>query len=113
METQVYPVPAATKERALIDKAGYEKMYARSIEDNEGFWAEQAQRIDWIKPFTEVKDVSFAKDDLHIRWFADGTLNACYNCVDRHLDTKGDDVAIIWEGDDPSKIGRASCRERV
>src|SRR5210317_1477966 len=103
METQVYPVPAAMKERALIDKAGYEKMYARSIEDNEAFWAEQAQRIDWIKPFTEVKDVSFAKDDLHIRWFADGSLNACYNCVDRHLETKGDDVAIIWEGDDPSR----------
>ena len=116
METQVYPVPAATKERALIDKAGYEKMYARSIEDNEAFWAEQAQRIDWIKPFTEVKDVSFAKDDLHIRWFADGSLNACYNCVDRHLDTKGDDVAIIWEGDDPKndlKITYRELHERV
>ena len=116
METQVYPVPAATKERALIDKTGYEKMYARSIEDNEAFWAEQAQRIDWIKPFTEVKDVSFAKDDLHIRWFADGSLNACYNCVDRHLDTKGDDVAIIWEGDDPKndlKITYRELHERV
>jgi acetyl-CoA synthetase len=116
METQVYPVPAATKERALIDKAGYEEMYARSIEDNEAFWAEQAQRIDWIKPFTEVKDVSFAKDDLHIRWFADGSLNACYNCVDRHLETKGDDVAIIWEGDDPSrdlKITYNELHERV
>jgi acetyl-CoA synthetase len=116
METQVYPVPAATKERALIDKAGYEKMYARSIEDNEAFWAEQAQRIDWIKPFTEVKDVSFAKEDLHIRWFADGSLNACYNCIDRHLDTKGDDVAIIWEGDDPTvdlKITYRELHERV
>ena len=116
METQVYPVPAATKERALIDKAGYEAMYARSIEDNEAFWAEQAQRIDWIKPFTEVKDVSFAKDDLHIRWFADGSLNACYNCIDRHLDTKGDDVAIIWEGDDPTvdlKITYRELHERV
>ncbi|MGB5258476.1 MAG: acetate--CoA ligase, partial [Woeseiaceae bacterium] len=71
------------------------------VEDNEGFWAEQAQRLDWIKKFTKVKDVSFAKDDLHIRWFYDGSLNVCYNCVDRHLETKGDDVAIIWEGDDP------------
>ncbi|MDH3909037.1 MAG: acetate--CoA ligase [Gammaproteobacteria bacterium] len=116
METQVYPVPAAMKERALIDKAGYEKMYARSIEDNEAFWAEQAQRIDWIKPFTEVRDVSFAKEDLHIRWFADGSLNACYNCIDRHLDTKGDDVAIIWEGDDPTvdlKITYRELHERV
>ncbi|MCH8278643.1 MAG: AMP-binding protein, partial [Proteobacteria bacterium] len=103
METHVYPVPDATKERTLIDQQRYEEMYARSLADNEGFWAEQAQRIDWIKPFTKVKDVSFAKDDLHIRWFEDGTLNVCYNCVDRHLDAKGDDVAIIWEGDDPER----------
>ena len=107
----LYPVPEAVKERALIDKAGYEKMYARSIEDNEAFWAEQAQRIDWIKPFTNVKDVSFAKDDLHIRWYYDGTLNACYNCIDRHLDTKGDDVAIIWEGDDPNDDAKITYRE--
>jgi acetyl-CoA synthetase len=103
MESHVYPVPDATKKRTLIDQQRYEEMYARSIDDNEGFWAEQAQRIDWIKPFTKVKDVSFAKDDLHIRWFEDGTLNVCYNCVDRHLDAKGDDVAIIWEGDDPER----------
>ena len=103
METHVYPVPDATKERTLIDQQRYEEMYARSLADNEGFWAEQAQRIDWIKPYTQVKDVSFAKDDVRIRWFYDGTLNVCYNCVDRHLDSKGDDVAIIWEGDDPSR----------
>ena len=112
----IYPVPAAVKDRALIDKAGYEEMYARSIDDNEAFWAEQAQRIDWIKPFTKVKDVSYAKDDLHIRWYEDGTLNACYNCVDRHLETKGDDVAIIWEGDDPAndlKISYSELHERV
>ena len=112
----IYPVPDAVKERALIDEAGYKEMYARSIDDNEAFWAEQAQRIDWMKPFTKVKDVSFARDDLHIRWFEDGTLNACYNCVDRHLETKGDDVAIIWEGDDPSrdlKITYSELHERV
>ncbi len=103
MVEQVYPVPEAVKKRALIDEAEYEAMYARSIEDNEGFWAEQAQRIDWIKPFTKVKDVSFAKDDLHIRWYYDGSLNVCYNCVDRHLATKGEDVAILWEGDDPDR----------
>ena len=116
METQIYPVPEATKKRALIDKARYEEMYAKSVEDNEAFWAEQAQRIDWIKPFTKVKDVSFAKDDLHIRWYEDGTLNVCYNCVDRHLETKGDDVAIIWEGDDPAndlKITYRELHERV
>lgn len=100
--TKIYEVSDATAKHALIDKAGYEKMYARSVNDNEAFWAEQAGRIDWIKPFTKVRDVSFTKDDLHIRWYEDGTLNACYNCVDRHLQSKGDDVAIIWEGDDPS-----------
>ena len=95
--TDIYPVDAETKARALIDAAGYDKMYAQSVDDNAAFWAEQAQRIDWIKPFTKCKDVSFARDDLHVRWFYDGTLNVCYNCVDRHLDAKGDDVAIIWE----------------
>jgi len=101
--SEIHPVSAEVKARALIDEAGYNEMYARSITDNEGFWAEQAQRLDWIKPFTKVKDVSFAKDDLHIRWYYDGTLNACYNCVDRHLEKKADDVAIIWEGDDPNR----------
>jgi acetyl-CoA synthetase len=101
--SDIFPVSEETKARALIDKAGYDELYARSVEDNEAFWAEQAQRIDWIKPFTQVRDVSFGKDDLHIKWFYDGTLNACYNCVDRHLDSKADDVAIIWEGDDPAR----------
>jgi acetyl-CoA synthetase len=113
---KIYPVPAATLERTLINEEKYNEMYARSVQDNEGFWAEQAERIDWIKPFSKVKDVSFAKDDLHIRWYEDGTLNACYNCVDRHLDTKGDDVALIWEGDDPGrdlKITYAELHERV
>ena len=99
--SKTYEVKAEFAERAYVDQAGYEEMYRRSVEDNEGFWAEQALRIDWIKPFRKVSDVSFAKDDLHIRWFYDGTLNVCYNCVDRHLDSKGDDVALIWEGDDP------------
>ncbi len=109
--TKTYVVDSATAGRALIDAAGYEEMYQQSVTDNEGFWSEQAQRIDWIKPFTKVKDVSFAKDDLHIRWFYDGSLNVCYNCVDRHLDEKGDDVAIIWEGDDPNRDLTITYRE--
>jgi len=116
MDTRIYPVPEASKERTLVTAAQYDEMYARSVDDNEGFWAEQAQRLDWIKPFTKVKDVSFAKDDLHIRWYEDGTLNACYNCVDRHLETKGGDVALIWEGDDPNrdlKITYSELHERV
>jgi acetyl-CoA synthetase len=114
--SDIYPVDARTKARALVDAAGYDKMYAQSVNDNAAFWAEQAQRIEWIKPFTKSKDISFAKDDLHVRWFYDGTLNACYNCVDRHLNAKGDDVAIIWEGDDPSrdlKITYRDLHERV
>ena len=109
--TKIYDVPGPIAERAWVDRQGYEDMYRRSIEDNEGFWAEQGTRIDWVKPFTSVKDVSFGRDDLHIRWYYDGTLNACYNCVDRHLDTKGDDVAIIWEGDEPDVDLRITYRE--
>ena len=111
-----YKVQETTRKRALIKEDDYQKMYAASVEDNEGFWAEQAMRIDWFKPFTETKDVSYAVDDIHIKWFADGTLNACYNCVDRHLPEKKDDVAIIWEGDDPnndSKITYGELQRRV
>jgi len=114
--SEIYPVSAETKERALIDAAGYADLYAHSVNDNEAFWSDQAGRIDWIKPFTKVKDVSFAKDDLHIKWYEDGTLNVCYNCVDRHLEAKGDDTAIIWEGDDPNRdltITYRQLHERV
>ena len=114
--SEIYPVSEAARSRALIDEAGYNELYSHSVSDNEAFWAEQALRIDWIKPFTKIKDVSYAKDDLHIRWYYDGTLNVCYNCVDRHLETKADDVAIIWEGDDPSrdlKITYRDLHERV
>ena len=106
-----YKVQEATRKRALIKEDDYHKMYAASVEDNEGFWAEQAMRIDWFKPFTEIKDVSYAADDVHIKWFADGTLNACYNCVDRHLPEKKDDVAIIWEGDDPNNDDKITYGE--
>ncbi len=109
--TDIYPVDKQTKARALVDEAGYAKMYKHSVEDNEAFWAEQAARIDWMRPFTKVKDVSFAYDDVHVRWFYDGTLNVCYNCIDRHLDEKGDDVAIIWESDDPGKDLHITYRE--
>ncbi|WP_405237935.1 acetate--CoA ligase [Lentisalinibacter orientalis] len=111
MMSKVYPVNDYFRDRAYIDEKTYDDMYRRSLADNEGFWAEQAERIDWIKPFTEVKDVSYAADDLHIRWYADGTLNVCYNCVDRHLDDKGDQPAIIWEGDDPARDETITYRQ--
>ncbi|HEX7063368.1 MAG TPA: acetate--CoA ligase [Woeseiaceae bacterium] len=109
--TKIYEVKEAAAKRAWIDAAKYEATYRRSIEDNEGFWAEQAQCLDWMQPFRNVKDVSYAKDDVHIRWFYDGTLNVCYNCVDRHLEKKADDVAIIWEGDDPGDDLKITWRE--
>ena len=111
MANEIYPVPDAVAKQAFINEAKYEAMYKRSVEDNEGFWADEAKRVDWIKPFTKVKDVSFAKDDLHIRWYYDGSLNVCYNCIDRHLEKKGDDVAIIWEGDDPGTDLKITYRE--
>jgi acetyl-CoA synthetase len=108
---KVYDVPAKLAKNALINAEQYAEMYRRSIEDNESFWREQASRIDWIKPFSKVRDVSFEKDDVHIRWYYDGALNVCYNCVDRHLESKGDDVAIIWESDDPDRDIKITYRE--
>jgi acetyl-CoA synthetase len=101
MSKDIFPVAAQWKERAHVTKARYEEMYARSFRDPQGFWRDEARRIDWIKPFTKVKDVSYAADDLHIRWFEDGTLNVCANCIDRHLPARASQTAILWEGDDP------------
>ena len=114
--SKIYPVSAEVRKRAHINLEQYQSMYRRSIEDNVGFWAEHGKRIDWIRPYTEVKDVSFDREDLHIRWFADGTLNVCANCVDRHLPEKADQIALIWEGDDPArdeKITYAQLHQRV
>ena len=101
-ETSVFPVPQGLADAAWCDESSYFKMYEESISDPEAFWAEHGKRIDWMKPFTQVKDVSYGPGDVHIRWFHDGTTNVCHNCVDRHLATKKDDTAIIWEGDEPT-----------
>lgn len=100
---EVHKVPASWAESAYLDSDQYQKMYDASLADPEAFWAEQGKRLDWFTPYTNVKDVSFAEDDLHIKWFYDGVLNVCYNCVDRHLADKANQPAIIWEGDDPSE----------
>ena len=110
-DAHLFPVPSAVAETALIDNAKYQEMYAASIADPEAFWAKQGQRIDWIKPYTQIKDVSYAADDLHIKWFDDGTLNVAANCLDSHLETRGDQAAIIWEGDDPSDDKTITYRE--
>ena len=110
-EQTLYPVPEDWKSRTLCDNDSYLRMYEQSIADPEAFWAEQGKRIDWIKPYTEIKDVSYAADDLHIRWFHDGTLNVSANCIDRHLASRGDKPAIIWEGDDPDNDKTITYRE--
>ncbi|MDE8654748.1 acetate--CoA ligase, partial [Novosphingobium album (ex Liu et al. 2023)] len=88
------------------DAARYDAMYRRSVEDPEGFWREEACRLDWLRPFTQVKQTSFAEGDFGIRWFGDGTLNLAANCLDRHLAERGDAVAILWEPDDPANPER-------
>ncbi len=103
---RVYPPSESFASRAHVDARRYEQMYAASIADPEAFWREHGQRIDWIKPFTKVKDVSFEFGEVSIRWFEDGTLNVAHNCVDRHLAKRGDQVAIIWEPDDPKTPAR-------
>ncbi len=107
----IYPVKQRGDRKYLVDKEKYEKMYRQSVDDNEGFWAEQAQSLEWSKPFSTVKDVSLAKDDLHIRWFEDGKLNVCVNCVDRHLADRAEQTAIIFEGDQPDVSRNISYRE--
>ncbi|PWW12206.1 MULTISPECIES: acetate--CoA ligase [Pseudidiomarina] len=111
MQHDLYKVPADAKARALIDNDQYLAMYQQSVDDAEGFWREQGQRISWFSPYSKVKNTSFAPGDVSIKWFEDGTLNACYNCVDRHLAERGDKTAIIWEGDDPSVSNEISYKQ--
>ncbi|MBM3488443.1 MAG: acetate--CoA ligase [Alphaproteobacteria bacterium] len=103
MADQVIAVPSAVAKRAWVDEAGYQAMYQRSIKDPTGFWAEHGKRIHWMRPYTKIKDVSYDQHNLYIRWFHDGTLNASANCLDRHLSARGNQTAIIWEGDDPTQ----------
>ncbi|MPY72961.1 MAG: acetate--CoA ligase [Alphaproteobacteria bacterium] len=110
-DNELFPVPDAVAKRAWADEKKYREMYRRSVDDPEGFWAEQGKRIDWFKPYSKVKDCSYDPQDVHIRWFYDGTLNASHNCLDRHLAKRGDQVAILWEGDDPKDSKKITYRE--
>ena len=118
-ESVVHPVPEEWARNALIDAKGYADKYRQSLTDPDAFWREEARRIDWLRPFTRVKDTSFAADDFRIRWFEDGTLNLAANCLDRHLATRADQTAIVWEPDDPAtpvrtltyrELHEATCR---
>ena len=110
MSDTLFPVDPAAAAKCLVDRAAYDRMYAQSVQDPEAFWGEHGKRLTWMKPYTQVKDVSFT-GDVHIRWFADGTLNASYNCIDRHLADKGDKTAILWEGDNPAESKHITYRE--
>jgi len=111
MSDKVYPVPSAWAENAYIDAEKYQHMYERSVTDPEGFWSEAGQRIDWIKPYTRAKNTTFGPGEVDIRWFEDGTMNVSANCIDRHLATRGDQIAIIWEGDNPAESETITYRQ--
>ena len=100
---KTYPPSAELAASAHVDAAKYDAMYAASLSDPDGFWGEQGSRVDWIKPFTQVSDVDFTLGQVKINWYADGQLNVAANCIDRHLETRGDQTAIIWEPDSPEE----------
>jgi len=108
--TTLFPVPETVARNAWVDAAAYERLYDQSVADPEDFWREQAKRLRWMKPFTKVRDASFT-GDVHIRWFADGVLNASDNCIDRHLPMRADQTAILWEGDSPHEQRHVSYAE--
>ncbi|MBI1385931.1 MAG: acetate--CoA ligase [Rhizobiales bacterium] len=109
--TKTYDVSPEWASRAWVDNNSYLAHYKHSIEQPDAFWAEQGRRVTWIRPYTKVKNTSFGPDNVSIKWYEDGTLNVCANCVDRHLETRGDQVAIIWEGDDPTQEERITYRQ--
>ena len=108
---KIFKVSPEWSTKAIIDKNGYLKKYNASIENNEAFWSEEGKRIDWIKPYSKIKDVTYGKENVEIKWYYDGTLNVCYNCVDRHLPHKANDTAIIFEGDEPTVDNKITYQE--
>ena len=110
-ENRTFPPSDEGASQAHINIQGYQKAYAESLSDPDAFWAEHGRRIDWIQPYTKISDVSYDKPDVHIKWYEDGTLNASANCLDRHLETRGDKTAILWEGDDPADAKHITFKE--
>jgi len=109
---KVYPIPSAVAKRAHVDARKYKAMYERSVKNPDGFWADQARQfVSWSTPWNKVSDWSYDAKDLHIKWFIDGKLNVSYNCLDRHLAKRGDQVAILWEGDDPKDDQKITYRQ--
>jgi acetyl-CoA synthetase len=111
MSEKVYAVPSAWKKKAYVDEAGYKAMYAESVKSPAKFWAKQAKRIDWFKAPTKIKNTSYAYDNVSIKWYEDGVTNVSVNCIDRHLKKRGNQTAIIWEGDNPYDDKKITYRE--
>ena len=111
MTDKIYEVPSEVAKRALVNAEQYREMYAASLKDPSAFWAKHGKRIDWMKPFTKVKNTSFAPGSVSIKWFEDGVTNVAHNCIDRHLAKRGDQTAIIFEGDDPKEDSKITYRQ--
>ena len=101
-DNKIFKVSDEWSKIGHVNKKGYEEKYNKSIKDNDAFWAAEGKRIDWIKPYTKIKDVVYSKAKTEIKWFYDGTLNASYNCIDRHLPERANQTALIWESDNPN-----------
>ena len=97
--------------QAKVDSQTYKMKYEKSLEDNDNFWREEGNRIDWINNYTKIKNVKYSKNDVDIKWYYDGSLNVSYNCIDRHAKNDPDRIAIIWEGDDPNDVKKISYQE--
>jgi len=111
MSDERHPIPAKMTENALINNDQYQVMYTKSITDADSFWREQGKRLEWIKPYSTVKNTTYEYPNVSIKWYEDGVLNVCANCIDRHLESRGDQVAIIWEGDDPQTDAKITYNE--
>ena len=107
----IYKTKSDWIKKATVNKSGYQKKYSESLKNNDNFWRKEGKRITWIKPYTKIKDYKYSKTDVHIKWFYDGTLNASYNCIDRHLKRNKDKTAIIWVGDDPKVQKKISYKQ--
>src|SRR5262245_59191197 len=110
-ENTIIPVPPEWAKKAYVDDVGYRSKHAAALADPEAFWGVEGRRLDWMKPYTKVKAASFNEADFHIRWYEDGALNVAANCIDRHLEKRADQTAIIWEGDDPAHSAHITYRQ--
>ena len=108
---KIYKVKSEWLKKALVNKNVYEKKYSQSLKDNDGFWRKEGKRINWIKPYTKIKDVKYSSSEVNIKWFYDGTLNASANCIDRHLKNNKDKTAIMWVGDDPKSQKKITYKQ--